>query len=840
MRPGGDTFGEFVGKQGFKMKHTSTFRFIALLLICRLTAGAVFAQSTFQLTYGEPVFTNDEATSITTITGGYMIAGDVVKDGPNSREAFLMKINPDGNVLWQKTYGMAGGGEYFYHVVVANDGGFLAVGQSTSFGTGDIIVVKTDADGNPLWQKHIGHTDSNFSEIGYYIIPVPGGYIISGAGVTKTGFVKHNRGLMFRIDNNGDLVWSQLYSSGNSNTRSLIAWHISGDTLFAAGQRDSSGVFALMSATTGNLISAWSIEGSGFPDEVLWSMAPASNGDFLLAGYVSDTTIVNQWVCRVSRSGELKWSKTYSNIGRGYISALSDDHFVLSTTPATYQNNQLDPILVKIDGNGEVVWSHKYGKAGVDIFNSAIEAPDGGIIAVGLTRTTNAPPFSPEILVVKTDKNGLVANCCRQPAYPIPAPYQVAINPSGFIQTDFFDPMDFTLQSGPHDLTAKDYCPPGPPEQVFHEIFLCSGDSVLIDGTYYSSPGTVAITIPGSPCDTIVTYTIQYADPNAMTTLSLQCPADQVVQVPAGTASAVVNYDPPSAQSDCQCPGIDLLQTQGLPTGSAFATGTHTVCFQGQDRCGNVSGCCFQISIVEEIDACDVKNNGCMTFELLRITRDAAWNRSYHIRVTNNCAQPLVYAAFQVPNGVVADAPLNNDTYTAPSSRSYTVRSPNFTPFYSVRFAAQGAGIQAGQSDVFRYTLPPQSAPDYIHAVTKTGTQSYTEVHLNTFNCPVEFDPALPKPVDDRGTGADDRNDDIHLFPNPATGMLFADLKTWNGQAVHIRIFSAQGNPVYSQSVEIGNQTIRVDLPAGMASGLYLFEVVDAVGGQRVKRFMVL
>ncbi|MBK7935834.1 MAG: HYR domain-containing protein [Lewinellaceae bacterium] len=821
------------------MKHTSTFRFIALLLICRLTAGAVFAQSTFQRTYGEPVFTNDEATSITTITGGYMITGDVVKDGPNSREAFLMKINPVGDILWQKTYGMAGGEEYFFHVVEANDGGFLAVGQSTSFGTGDIIVVKTDADGNPLWQKHIGHTDSNFSEIGYYIIPVSGGYIISGIGVTKTGFVKHNRGVMFRIDNNGDLIWSRLYSSGNSNTRNLIARHISGDTLFAAGQRDSSGVFALMSASTGNLISAWTIDGSGFPDEVLWSMAPASNGDFLLAGYVSDTTIVKQWVCRVSRSGELKWSKTYSNIGRGYISALSDDHFVLSTTPATYQNDQLDPILVKIDGNGEVVWSHKYGKAGVDVFNSAIEAPDGGIIAAGLTRTTNASPFLPEILVVKTDKNGLVANCCRQPAYPIPAPYQVAINPSGFIQTDFFDPMDFTLQSGPHDLTAKDYCSPGPPEQVFHEIFLCSGDSVLIDGTYYSSPGTVAITIPGSPCDTIVTYTIQYADPDAVTALSLQCPSDQVVQVPSGTASAVASYDPPSAQSDCQCPGIDLLQTQGLPTGSAFATGTHAICFQGQDRCGNVSGCCFQISIVEEEDACDVKNNGCITFELLRITRDAQWNRSYHIRVTNNCAQPLVYAVFQVPDGVVADAPANNTVYTAPSGRAYTVRNPNYSPFYAVRFSSQNTGIQSGMSDIFKYGLPPQSAPDYIHVAVKTGTSTYTEAHLNTFNCPVEFDPAASKTGEDRSSGTLVRGEEINLFPNPAEGILFADLKTLPGSTLRIRIFSAQGNLEYTQHVGAGERQLRIDLPAEMASGLYLFETMDDKGRQHVKWFVV-
>lgn len=825
------------------MKQSLTFRFIASLLICCLSADTSFGQNTFQKAYGSPEFSDNGATSVIAISDGYVMAGGAFSVSNNSHDAFLMKITLDGAILWQRTYGLTPGIDGFYHVVEANDGGFLAIGESSGFANGptDLILIKTDANGNLLWQKHVGNTDSNLSEDGYYILPVTGGYIISGTARTKTGAATYNRGLMLRIDNNGDAVWSQLYSSGASETRFLTAQYTSGDTLFACGHRDSSGIFALINATTGSLMSMWSFDGPDVSNKTLRFMAEASNGDFLLAGYsgsVISTANQTQWVCRVSRLGDLVWSKTYSNIGRGSITPLSDEHFLLVTIPSI---GERDPILVKIDGNGDVVWSYKYGKTGKnalngnDVFGSAIETPDGGILAIGAIVSPIVNRF--DVLAVKTDKNGRVEGCCSQPFSTAAVPYQAISFPSSFTQSAFFNPMDFTLPNVANDLTALEFCPPGLPEQLSSDIFICPGDSVLIGGIAYFAPGTVIDTLPGSSCDTVVTYTIQYTDLGGASVVNIQCPANQVVQVAAGTDSAVINYDTPSAQSDCLCPGIELTQVQGLPSGSDFAVGIHDICFQGQDSCGNSSECCFQISIVEDESACDVKTNGCTKFELLRITRDAAWRRTYHIRVTNNCPQPLVYAAFQVPSGVVAYAPANNATYTAPSGRPYKVRNPNYSPFYSVRYSSQNAGIQGGASDVFRYTLPPQSAPDYILSIVKRGDQTYTQAHLNTFYCPVEFDPNSQRPTEERSAVA--LNDVITLFPNPASDVLFADLKTLSGSTAEIRIFSAQGNLIFAKQTEIDKQTLRIDLPAGMVSGLYLFEVLDSGGQRQVKRFVL-
>lgn len=818
-------------KNGFQMKQSLLTRVTTLFLLCCLNAGVVLAQNTFQWLYGKPSYFNEYATHIINTTGGYMIVGG---------EAYLMKISSTGAILWQKTYDLPNPVDVFYHVVEANDGGFLAVGETNWIGEGAfILLVKTDANGNVQWQKRLGDHIWQTGQIGHHVLPVPGGYVFSGSSLAYFG---NEDGIMVRIDNNGNIIWSQRYSNNSGNTR-LVAQHVKGDTLFAVGYRDTIGIFALVNASTGDLMSIKSLNGPSLYGKVLDFMAPMSNGDFLLSGFVY-TPIGNprmQWICRVSSAGELKWSNTYPNVGAGPITPLSDGNFLLAPSGAQiYPASERDAALLKINSGGEVLWSYKYGKTGPnsDFFTSILEAPDGGLIGLGWFRTPGIPQTAGDIMIVKTDRNGRIEGCCRQPVTTMAVPYQAVVDTVTLNQMPYLDTMEVsTLQTGLKDLDVQGFCPVGPPEKAFKDVFLCPGDSVLINGIPHYNPGIVFDTLPGASCDTVVTYNIQYTDTGGASSIGIQCPPDKVVEVAPGAGSAMVQYDLPAAQSDCVCPGIDLLQTQGAPGGSTFAIGTHDICFQAQDDCGNSTACCFQISVVEEENACDVKTNGCAKFELLRITRDAEWRRTYHIRVTNNCTQSLAYAAFQVPDGVTAEAPGNNTTYTAPGGRQYMVRNPNFSPFYSIRFAAQGTDMKDSASDVFRYTLPQQSAPDYIHVMIKTGTQTYSAAHLNTFNCPIEFDPDAQRPSDERS--AADASGEIRLFPNPAEGVLFADLKGLSGPTAGVSIFGAYGNLIFAQQTEISGQTLRIDLPAGMASGLYLFEAIDGAGQRRTKRFVV-
>ena len=137
-------------------------------------------------------------------------------------------------------------------------------------------------------------------------------------------------------------------------------------------------------------------------------------------------------------------------------------------------------------------------------------------------------------------------------------------------------------------------------------------------------------------------------------------------------------------------------------------------------------------------EPCEVKEIGCVRIEVIGLTEDAKKNKTYHIRVTNNCTEELKYVVFKLPRGINADEPNSNDRYVAPSGREYKVRNPNHQPYHSIRFKATGKGIANGASDVFVYTLPAQARQAIVSTTVRLGGRTSFETHLTIAGCPVK------------------------------------------------------------------------------------------------------
>ncbi len=373
---------------------------------------------------------------------------------------------------------------------------------------------------------------------------------------------------------------------------------------------------------------------------------------------------------------------------------------------------------------------------------------------------------------------------------------------------------------------------------------FCNGASITLGGQTYTQPTTVTLTVPGSAgaCDTIVTYTLQYLDPPP-SALTLTCPTNVTVITIPGTGPVAANYGAPTAMSDCICPGIAITRTAGPASGSLFSPGMTEVCFTAKDSCGSTASCCFNVTVREELP-CDTKVIGCIKYDLLGITKDALNRHTYRIRVTNSCANKLIYTAIQLPNAVTAVRPANDAIYEAPEGQDYLVRNPNYSPFYSIRFKSTTDSIANGQSSTLVYTLPPQSQPQYIHVITRLATQQYYEAHLNTFNCPVG--------VSAQGNDSDNRSAEtpasgqllraekaMLLFPNPSSGLLFADLSDWEGETLSIRVLDSRGQLVQSKKLVAGADAQQMQLPEALPGGLYFLEIRTAEGEMNVGRFVV-
>lgn len=369
---------------------------------------------------------------------------------------------------------------------------------------------------------------------------------------------------------------------------------------------------------------------------------------------------------------------------------------------------------------------------------------------------------------------------------------------------------------------------------------FCPGETVLIEGQSYTQSGTVIRNYPAGNggCDTIVTYTLQYLTP-APSNIAIHCPRDITVSTQAGAGLPLVQYDDPIAASDCICPGLELSRTGGPASGSAFTPGLTQVCFMAKDQCGQEKPCCFTVNVREEVP-CDIKENGCMKYELLSITADGAKNHTYRIRVTNNCASKLVYTAIQVPDGVVALEPLNNTIYAGVEGRPYIVRSPNFTPMYSVRFKSTTDSMANGQSDIFQLTLPAQADVTYLNITSRLANQLFYEAHLNTFNCPVGDTPEAARPSLERDFNQQTSDlNSLLLYPNPTSGVFFADLSDWAGQKLRMNVVNGQGQSVLLVNDQVNEELIRLEMPQHLTNGIYFLELASEKGEKEVLRFML-
>ena len=352
-----------------------------------LHTSLAFSQTTFQKTFGG--LGNEAATWTTEAANGFVVSGHVTNPSGN-QDALLIRFNNSGNSVWQQRFG-GGQADAFNCVVGTPDGGFLAVGETKSFGAGngDMFLVKVDAAGGISWSKTSG--EAAYSEVAKSVTLISGGgYLVSGICANPT--TQATKSVMTRLDANGNTVWSRSYSSANSNQ--FYSNYVEGNVAYASGGANNEAFFARIDLATGNVLTSKAYAGTGA--EGLFCQQPTQDGQLILADHTwsAETgTDVELWAQKINRNtGQVLWSKVYfrayDNI-RGRIEKANDNSFLL----VPYDNGntaQADAMLAKIDANGNLLWSYCYGGNASDRLFKAIQLSDGGFLAVGDTRSNSA------------------------------------------------------------------------------------------------------------------------------------------------------------------------------------------------------------------------------------------------------------------------------------------------------------------------------------------------------------------------------------------------------------------------------------------------------------------
>jgi len=168
-----------------------------------------FGDTLWTRTYGAPGSYNDRANSVAlTSDGGFVMAGYTNGYGAGLWDFYLVKVDAAGDTVWTRTYGGSYGEEAFC-VEETSDEGFIIAGYTESFGAGnqDFYVVRTDPTGNSLWERTYGGYDHDYAKC---VKETPdGGFIIVGSTASfGAGFTDC---YIVRTDASGDTLWTRAY-----------------------------------------------------------------------------------------------------------------------------------------------------------------------------------------------------------------------------------------------------------------------------------------------------------------------------------------------------------------------------------------------------------------------------------------------------------------------------------------------------------------------------------------------------------------------------------------------------------------------------------------------------
>ena len=350
-----------------------------------------------------------------TSDSGYIVAGQTLTFGPGESAAWLVKLDADGEIMWQKAYGGTGY-DYAWSVQQTNDGGYIMLGGSETFGAGgtDIWLVKLEPDGDVVWQKTFGGTSN---ESVYWVQQTSDdGYIVLG---DTYSFGAGDRDVwILKLNADGDVTWQKTYGgTGYDLPFSIQQTTPDGGYILAGGTSSfgagSSDLWLVKLDADGKITWQKAYGGTGY--DFANSVMQTTDGGYIVAGQTSSFGAGKDdvWVMKITNSGDVTWQKTYggteSELAFSIQQTNPDGGYIMTGGTYSFGTGNNDLWLVKLDADGEVTWQKTYGGSGSEGAYLVRQTNDGSYVAAGRTNSFSSGSYDAWIL--KVDGNGSASPC---------------------------------------------------------------------------------------------------------------------------------------------------------------------------------------------------------------------------------------------------------------------------------------------------------------------------------------------------------------------------------------------------------------------------------------------
>ena len=264
-----------------------------------------------------------------TSDGGIVATGYTFSDEPRQMQAWLIRLDHDGNQIWDRRYGdPAPNWSWAYDIIALDDGGFAMAGEvwvdSTAHHNG--LLIRTTADGTELWRRNYGgaHQDG-FSGL---VATVDGGFLAVGQ-TRSVGNDTEMAGWAVRTDGAGTEVWSRTYGTELDDwfedvcvTEAGFACAGSASGSWVDGRRDGGNAWLVEIDGNGNQLQTHDYD-RGSADEA-YHLARTTDGGFALGGtsHAPDWSSWNGWILRTHLDGGLRWTQDFSGDDQPWVDGM--------------------------------------------------------------------------------------------------------------------------------------------------------------------------------------------------------------------------------------------------------------------------------------------------------------------------------------------------------------------------------------------------------------------------------------------------------------------------------------------------------------------------------------
>lgn len=315
---------------------------------------------------------------------GYILTGYTSTQGLSS-DLWLVKVDTQGDHIWDRAYG-GSGEDVGYFVKETQDGGYVVTGSTGSYGMGKerLWILKTDIDGIKQWDCVLGGFVSSLGDGGWSVDETDdGGYIVTGY-TRSFGTGKKDLWLV-KTDAEGNLLWDKTFG-GLEDDVGMSAVHTADGGYVVAGRTASFGaggddIWLLKVDDDGQEV--WNTTFGGEKDEAAFQVVELKDGFALVgrseSGYESKRIVL----IKVDQEGKKLWERNYTGSSGSSLQPTADGGFLIAGREDSEDLGR-DALLIKTDSSGWEQWSQEMAAEGDGIATSAIQGRERDYIVAGI------------------------------------------------------------------------------------------------------------------------------------------------------------------------------------------------------------------------------------------------------------------------------------------------------------------------------------------------------------------------------------------------------------------------------------------------------------------------